>query len=182
MGPGSIALEARNAAAFTHTGIVGNCAGCHNGVTAIGKGSKHIASDQRCENCHTTLSWLPARFDHQSIASVATRCTSCHNAVQAVGKSINHVPTAADCSTCHGTLAWHPAQFSHSNVSGTCLSCHNGVIADGKTARHVPTTLDCASCHSTSSWYARPTPATPAVRRSNGPVPPANRPRRDPDR
>jgi hypothetical protein len=182
MGPGSIVLQARSAAAFSHTGIVGNCVGCHNGVTAIGKGPTHIASDQRCENCHTTLAWLPARFDHRSIAAVAPRCSSCHNAVQAVGKSINHVPTAADCSTCHGTLAWHPAQFSHSNVSGTCLSCHNGVIADGKTARHVATTLDCASCHSTSSWYARPTPATPAVRRSSGPVPPANRPRRDPDR
>jgi hypothetical protein len=171
---GPIARGVNGVAPFTHTGIVGNCVGCHNGVAAIGKGATHIASDQRCENCHTTLSWLPARFDHQSLAAVSARCASCHNAVQAVGKGINHVPTAADCASCHGTLAWHPALFSHSAVSGTCLSCHNGLIADGKPPRHVSTTLDCGSCHSTSSWYASPASSAPAVRRSLAPVPPAS--------
>ncbi|HLY66135.1 MAG TPA: hypothetical protein VKU60_11425 [Chloroflexota bacterium] len=172
---GTPALAARRGTAFAHVGIVGDCVGCHNGSTAVGKGSAHIASDQRCENCHTTLSWLPARFEHQSIAAVSPRCSSCHNAVQAVGKSINHVPTSADCGTCHGTLAWHPALFSHLNASGTCLSCHNGVIADGKPARHVPTTLDCSSCHSTSSWYTS-RPATPATRRSSTPNTPVQPP------
>ena len=147
------------------------------------QGPAHIASDQRCENCHTTLAWLPARFDHQSIAAVRPRCcapvtTRCRPWVRA--SIMCPRPRIARPATARSPGIRRSSR--HSNVSGTCHSCHNSVIADGKTARHVSTTLDCVSCHSTSSWYARPTTATPAVRRSNGPVPPANRPRRDPDR
>ncbi len=151
-------------ASFSHAGVVGSCVSCHNGVAAIAKGPAHIASNDRCENCHTTMAWLPARFDHQGVSA---RCAGCHNGVVAVGKPVYHVRTGQDCSACHGAIGWLPARFSHVDVSGTCQSCHNALIAAGKPARHVATTRDCGSCHNTSSWT---TSATPAQQRSTTPA------------
>jgi hypothetical protein len=136
-------------AGYSHAGVTGNCAGCHNGVLAAGKGPVHIASNNACENCHTTLAWLPARFDHRGVTAA---CISCHNGVTAPGKPTRHIQTNQDCSACHGTLSWASAQFSHVGVSAVCRSCHNGVTATGKQLGHVNTTLDCGSCHSTLNW------------------------------
>jgi len=167
--PGS---NARSGGAFSHAGVAGSCVSCHNGVAATGKGPTHIASNDRCENCHTTIAWLPARFDHQGVSA---RCSSCHNGILAVGKPVYHVPTNQDCSACHGTIAWRPAHFSHLGVAGSCLSCHNNLIAAGKPLRHPATMLDCASCHNTTTWSMTSTPlvqphASPAPRAGrNGP-------------
>ncbi|MFI4866903.1 MAG: cytochrome c3 family protein [Steroidobacterales bacterium] len=148
-------------APFSHVGVAGSCVSCHNAVAATGKGPTHIASSDRCENCHTTIAWLPARFDHQGVSAA---CASCHNGVVAVGKPVYHVSTNQDCSACHSTIAWRPARFSHLSVTGTCLSCHNSLIATGKPLRHVATALDCASCHNTTTWTTTSAPpAQPRV-------------------
>jgi hypothetical protein len=132
-----------------HAGVVANCVSCHNGVLAAGKGPTHIASNNSCENCHTTFAWIPAHFDHRGL--IAT-CASCHNGVAAPGKPLRHIQTNQDCSACHGTLAWTPATFNHIGISAACQSCHNGVAATAKQIGHIPTTLDCGSCHSTLNW------------------------------
>ncbi len=77
---------------------------------AAGKGPTHIASNNACENCHTTLAWMPARFDH---LGVTASCASCHNGVSASGKPMRHVQTSEDCSACHGTITWAAATFNH---------------------------------------------------------------------
>jgi hypothetical protein len=149
---------ARAAAAtpgLTHAGVTTNCVSCHNGVLAAGKPAAHIASNNSCENCHTTLAWLPARFDHQGLNA---SCASCHNGIAAPGKPATHVKTSEDCSSCHGTIAWLPATFSHVGVTAACATCHNGIAATGKQAQHVVTTQDCGTCHNTISWTI-PTPA-----------------------
>jgi predicted CXXCH cytochrome family protein len=144
------------AATLSHAGVTSNCASCHNGVLASGKGAAHIASNSACQNCHTTMAWLPARFDHQGVRAI---CASCHNGVVASGKPAQHVQTAQDCGACHGTIAWNVATFSHVGVSATCRSCHNGVIAISMPVQHPITTLDCGSCHSTVNWtVAAPQP------------------------
>ena len=53
----------------SHVGVVSNCFSCHNGVLASGKGAAHIASNNTCENCHTTFAWMPARFDHRGVTA-----------------------------------------------------------------------------------------------------------------
>ena len=151
-----------NVAKFSHAGVTGNCASCHNGVLAAGKAVRHIASDNRCENCHTTIAWLPARFDHRgTIAS----CASCHNSVTAAGKPATHIATSQDCSACHGTLTWTAVAFSHLGLNATCRSCHNGITATAKQVQHVTTVLDCGSCHNTFSWTvnAAPKPLKPLL-------------------
>jgi hypothetical protein len=142
-------------ASLSHAGVTTNCVSCHNGVLAPGKGARHIASNNACENCHTTLGWLPARFDHQGVSA---SCMSCHNGAIAPGKPARHIQTTQDCSGCHGTLSWQGATFSHIGVDAVCQSCHNGITATAKQVQHVSTTLDCGSCHNTLNW----TVTTPA--------------------
>jgi hypothetical protein len=144
------------AAGMSHAGVTSNCFSCHNGVLATGKPANHIASNNTCQNCHTTLAWLPARFDHQGVTAM---CSTCHNGVLASGKPTQHVQTTQDCAACHGTITWTVATFSHVGVSATCRSCHNGVLAASKPVTHVVTTLDCGSCHSTLNWTVTAPPA-----------------------
>ncbi|GAC1664315.1 MAG: hypothetical protein NVS9B2_01760 [Steroidobacteraceae bacterium] len=152
-------LRATGMAMPSHAGVTSSCASCHNAVLAQGKGSAHIASNNACENCHTTVAWLPARFDHRGISA---SCVSCHNGASATAKPARHVLTVQDCGSCHGTLAWRPATFNHVGISASCQSCHNGVTATAKQAQHVVTTLDCGTCHSTMNWT--PTAQRPPLR------------------
>jgi hypothetical protein len=155
----------------SHAGVTSNCASCHNGVLAAGKSAAHIASNNTCQNCHTTLAWLPARFDHQGVTA---RCVSCHNGVVALGKPTLHVQTNQDCSACHGTITWTAVMFSHIGINAACQTCHNGITATGKQVQHVRTTLDCASCHNTLNWTvvsAPPKPSAPATPRPATPIP-----------
>jgi hypothetical protein len=142
---------------INHAGVVANCVSCHNGVLATGKGPLHIASNNTCENCHTTLAWMPAHFDHRGVTAT---CVSCHNGAAAPGKPTRHIQTNQDCSACHGTIAWAPASFNHLGINAACQSCHNGVAATAKQIGHIPTTRDCESCHSTINWTVT-TPAAP---------------------
>jgi hypothetical protein len=153
---------------MSHLGVTGACAGCHNGTLAEGKGASHIASNNTCENCHTVVAWLPARFDHQGVVA---KCTSCHNGAIAPGEPARHLVSNLDCAACHGTLAWTPAKFNHVGIVAACQSCHNGITATGKQATHPVTTQDCSTCHTTFAWTAAPPPALPLRPLIKGPKP-----------
>jgi hypothetical protein len=133
----------------SHFGVTSNCASCHNGTLATGKSAIHMATNDSCQNCHTTMAWLPARFDHRGVQA---SCVSCHNGATSTGKPARHIQTPQDCGACHNTIDWKSVRFSHMGTVGTCLSCHNGITATGKNVQHVVTTQDCASCHNTMSW------------------------------
>jgi hypothetical protein len=156
MAPGATSMP--GITRINHAGVVANCFSCHNGVLAAGKGPRHIASNNSCENCHTTLAWIPAHFDHRGVSAT---CASCHNGVAAPGKPLRHIQTNQDCSACHGTIAWAPATFNHLGINATCQSCHNGVAATAKQIGHIPTTRDCGSCHSTLNWTTATLPSAP---------------------
>jgi hypothetical protein len=136
-----------------HTQVVGTCQSCHNGTTAAGKNSGHIASDNSCDSCHVSTAWKPViRVDH---AHVTGSCSSCHDGVKATGQSVSHVPTTQECSNCHSTLAWKPAGFSHTGITGNCGSCHNGTTATGTSTGHMTfpvNNFDCSHCHTTAAW------------------------------
>ena len=162
-------------ARFTHAGIGGDCASCHNGVLATGKPANHVASSAACSDCHTTLAWLPATFDHRGVLAP---CASCHNGVIAQGTPIAHAVTTRSCGACHGTLAWQPVAFDHRGTVAACVSCHNGLGATGKPLQHVVTAEDCDHCHDTLGWsviHAAPPPplwAKPRPERQPHPQPP----------
>lgn len=116
------------------------CSGCHNGRSASGKDSNHIASTNTCDDCHTTFTWDRAAVDHNSVKG---DCKYCHNKLPP-----GHLQTSRVCDDCHGTIAWAPARFDHTNVTAGCITCHS----KDKSANHVPTTADCGFCHGTVHW------------------------------
>ena len=136
------------------------CAGCHDGSTAVGKGRDHFPTNAPCETCHTERGAsfeVVSGFDH---AGITTGCNSCHQQ----DKPANHLPTPsnAECVLCHSTPPFSfdsaPA-FNHTNVSGMrCDGCHSGNFANfgaiGKTTDHrsTPSGMDCNACHMTSSF------------------------------
>jgi hypothetical protein len=140
-------------AVFDHTGIVDNCASCHNGTDATGipaVPSLHpdpLGKD--CSACHNTTAFAGAKYDHTGIIN---GCATCHDGATARGKTPppNHVPTNGDCSDCHQTTGFLPATFDHAGIVENCVSCHDGAFALGKADTHVPTNQDCGICHTTS--------------------------------
>jgi hypothetical protein len=140
--------------------VAGFCIICHNGTQASGKPAGHIPTVLECGDCHTTMSWLGADFDHTGIR---TGCVSCHNGVKAVGKQGGHMPTSNLCENCHttgiGTKApsWVPAVFDHTQMSvSTCQTCHAGTVristgfVESQPPTHVPpipSAIDCGICH-----------------------------------
>ncbi len=137
------------AANVDHAQVTGTCISCHNGTTASGKSSAHIASTDQCNACHQSAPahWLPvpvAAVDH---AQVIGSCDSCHNNVIARGKGPTHVLTVEACDTCHNTLSWFTVQVDHTNIMTNCISCHNGTNASGKSPQHIAATDTCEACH-----------------------------------
>ncbi|MFQ5469070.1 MAG: cytochrome c3 family protein [Gammaproteobacteria bacterium] len=140
-------------AMFDHTGIVDNCASCHDGSFATGVSQNHIpfAATQDCSDCHNTTAFAGATFDHKGILD---NCASCHDGATARGKipPPNHVPTNGDCSNCHQTTGFIPATFSHAGIVDNCSSCHAAGFATPKPTGHVETNQDCVVCHTTDTF------------------------------
>jgi hypothetical protein len=137
---------------FDHASASGTpCVNCHSAASGSGKPADHIATRNGCQNCHTTLAWLPVKqVDHSQVLGT---CASCHNGTVATGKPSSHLPTTAACANCHTTNAWTPARFDHAAVAPhTCTTCHNAVRAIGMPRAHIPTTQQCDSCHGTLAW------------------------------
>ncbi len=125
------------------------CVSCHNGAGALP--ATHIATSRRCEQCHSTVAWLPVMtVDHTQVSGA---CTGCHNGVIATGKPPKHLTTAAACDSCHTTNAWTPARVDHKAIAPhTCTGCHNAVRATGLPRAHLATPQSCDACHGTLGW------------------------------
>ncbi|MDH3535467.1 MAG: hypothetical protein OER87_06965 [Gammaproteobacteria bacterium] len=145
-------------AVFNHTGIVDNCASCHNGTDATGLSAKpnHINIGppdfpvvQDCSVCHNPTAFANATFDHQGISD---NCGNCHDGYYARGRHTNHVPTNDDCVVCHQTTGFKPATFSHAGIVDNCASCHAAGFATPKKVGHVATNQDCGVCHTPSAF------------------------------
>jgi predicted CXXCH cytochrome family protein len=93
----------------------------------------NITSGDNCDDCHSTVGWIPANFDHVNITG---NCISCHNGADATGKHPTHINTTDICEDCHNNVVWTPADMvDHTQVLGTCFSCHDGNTATGKHTR-----------------------------------------------
>jgi hypothetical protein len=121
-----------------HAHVLGSCSGCHDGIKATGKGTKHFVTTRECDYCHTTNLWAPSTFVHSSPNYPG-----------------NHRANLA-CTACHKTnaevVAWpFPA------YQGDCAGCHsNSYRAGSHKKTESPTTInytvdelrDCAgACH-----------------------------------
>jgi len=150
----------------TFSPVPARCVDCHL-QRALGAGihPDHRAAGfgGRCEACHDSFGWRPARVAHGRFwpltgAHRGVSCDACHsgNRYRGVPRdcatchadqfALGHSPgEPRDCERCHRTTAWRPASMPdhgryfplpHEGVRD-CASCH----PDGSRS------LSCSTCH-----------------------------------
>jgi hypothetical protein len=151
------------------------CVSCHEPRYLATTNPNHQAGGfpRTCEDCHTTISWRPAKFDHSTTrfaltgahssvqcarchaggryAGTPTDCNSCHQANYAATTNPNHrtggFPTT--CESCHSTSAWRPASLDHNRTRFPLTGAHTRVDCARchVGGRYTGTPTDCNSCH-----------------------------------
>ena len=151
-------------------GTQADCYGCHAADYRAARTPDHVAGGfpQNCTSCHGSVSWHPARFDHERTrfpltgAHRTAACASCHGDGVYAGKSTacvschqsdydgttNPAHAAAQfstaCQTCHNTSSWDGASFDHDT---NFFPIYSG--------RHAGLWSQCATCHNVASNYSQ---------------------------
>jgi len=158
---------------FTSTGT--ECYACHKPDYDRTTGPAHVAAGlpTACATCHTTRSWLPSTFAHNTTAflltgahvqtpctnchgspwqnTLATDCYSCHrpayDATAAPAHATGGIPTT--CTSCHGTVAWQPASFAHAATAFPLTGAHvqTPCVNCHRSPWQNTLATDCYSCH-----------------------------------
>lgn len=156
---------------FSFVNRASECVSCHLAAYSATTNPTHQASGfgTNCTQCHSTVAWPSARFNHAGTAfrltgaHTALACNQCHGDGIYAGKATTCVschqgdfngttnPSHAslqfstDCVSCHGTAAWHPAQFTAHDAS--YFPIYSGT--------HRGTWSSCATCHTAPSDYSQ---------------------------
>jgi len=136
-----------------------SCDACHLSEYLATSDPDHQASgfSQQCESCHSTRSWLPARFNHRDLASGAD-CVSCHLENYLAAADPDHAATgiSQQCEDCHSTNGWRPATFDHDQLppGSQCVSCHLEDFLTTANPDHGAAGFpqQCEDCHTTNGW------------------------------
>jgi NMD protein affecting ribosome stability and mRNA decay len=155
------------------------CVSCHLKNFQAATNPNHVAGgfSQTCQQCHTTIAWQPATFDHSTVGFpltnahadppricadchinnnyniTTTACVSCHLKNFQAATNPNHVAGgfSQTCQQCHTTIAWQPATFDHTTVGFPLTNAHADpprVCADCHINNNYNiTTTICSSCH-----------------------------------
>ena len=146
------------------------CIGCHK-PDDVHKGQ----FTQSCGECHNSLGWTDAKFDHDKTdfkltgAHATITCDACH-----VGGRYKQTPKTCngchatddehrgsrgeDCGKCHVTKEWKTAKYDHLKETGyellgahdriNCVACHRS----GNYKDKIP--KDCNGCHQADDSHA----------------------------
>ena len=156
-------------------GTAKNCNSCHQKDFVKTTNPNHIAANfsTECQTCHSTFSWKPASFDHNTTSfpltggHISTTCESCHknNVFKGLNKTCfpchqtdfnnvvnpNHVSGkfSTECQTCHITTTWKPSTFNHSQTSFPLTGSHTTATCESchKNGVFAGTSKTCVSCH-----------------------------------
>ena len=156
-------------------GVSSDCYICHqtNFSSTVNPNHTLAQFSHNCFDCHTTLAWTPATFDHNKTnfkltgAHITTDCLFCHKNGQFKGttsdcyachktdfsSTINPNHTLAqfshNCFDCHTTLAWTPATFDHNKTNFKLTGAHISTECSKChiNGRYSGTSADCFSCH-----------------------------------
>jgi len=140
------------------------CVSCHLKDYQGTTDPNHVQANfpTTCQNCHSTVNWLGATFDHASTGFALTgthktlQCSQCH-------VNGNYKLTSGACVNCH--LKDYQGTTNPNHVSGgfptTCDSCHSTINWLGATFNHSSTgfpltgfhaTVPCAQCHVNNNY------------------------------
>jgi hypothetical protein len=155
------------------------CVSCHlNDFKHAVSPVNHAGFPTNCEQCHDTVSWMNARFDHSttgfpltgahaaalcsqchinnnySLNSSNTLCFSCHSGdFNGATSPVNHTGFPNNCERCHDTVSWMDARFDHS-TTGFALTGAHATTQCGQchtNGNYKLTNTACMSCHA-SDW------------------------------
>jgi hypothetical protein len=137
-----------------------DCASCHvagNRMGAAAKNTSHIPTFDKCDKCHQTNAWTPAKkFDHLGVAPGS--CQTCHNGTRTTGKPNGHIATTDSCDSCHKTADWKQLSAggllpaNHLPTTQACSLCHNQASFIPGVMNHTGIVANCASCHNGQSF------------------------------
>jgi hypothetical protein len=145
------------------------CASCHLKNFQAASNPNHVAGgfSQTCQQCHTTIAWQPAAFDHTTVGFPLTNahadpprvCADCHS-------NNNYNITTTACASCHlkdYNTALTPVNHVQLAFPTACESCHDTVLwTNGKfdhaatgfplTNSHMVPPRVCADCHINNNY------------------------------
>lgn len=160
----------KSAAVGQFQGLSTACLSCHLRDFQRATNPSHVAMNfpASCESCHSSDSWVGAKFDHLKATGFALtgahatlECTLCH-----VGGKFNGTPT--DCASCHIKDFNRTTNPNHvqAGIPTTCSICHTTIAWSTATFDHSKTvfpltgahiSVPCASCHISSNFASTPT-------------------------
>ncbi|MGZ4815677.1 MAG: hypothetical protein ACXVZV_09725 [Terriglobales bacterium] len=157
-------------------GISADCYSCHAKEYNSTIDPNHVKAGfpHDCGTCHSTSTWLGAKFDHSltkfpltgmhaqitcaqchvngKFTGTPTDCASCHinnyNQTTNPNHKAANIPT--DCSLCHTTVDWTGAKFDHNKYTKFPLTGLHANVACASChvgGKYTGTPTDCASCH-----------------------------------
>jgi hypothetical protein len=99
-----------------------------------------------CAECHSTLAWANASFDHDRSRFPLTgghrtaSCAECHGGGVYAG-------TATDCAACHRDDYDRAAEPPHAGLPLDCTACHTTATWDGAVFDHARTDFPLTGAH-----------------------------------
>jgi hypothetical protein len=132
--------------------LLADCRACH-ATASLGQLS-FVGQSTRCEACHITR-YATATPDHRAVG-FSTSCAECHSTMDWARARFDHNQAGFPLTGAHASLSCDQchANFSFGGGSATCVTCHqadyDGTTNPGHAAAGIPT--DCAACHGTTTW------------------------------
>src|SRR6266567_1782431 len=159
-------------------GTPASCYACHRKDFVATNNPPHVPAGlpHDCAVCHSTASWLGAKFDHTAytsypltgmhvnipcaqchtdnrFAGTPTDCYSCHKAQYTSTTNPNHITAGfpTTCAVCHNTSSWADAVFNHNKTAFPLTGAHVRVACTQCHINNVytGTPTDCYACHKT---------------------------------
>ena len=144
------------------------CYSCHQANYQATTNPNHTSAGlpHTCQDCHSTTSWSPSTFSHNStgftltgahvsldcsschkgtVTGLTTDCYSCHSQDYSNTTDPPHSTQGFphDCTQCHSTTNWSGATFDHNSTGFPLTGAHTGV--------------SCQSCHTSGYVTVPPT-------------------------
>jgi hypothetical protein len=137
------------------------CKYCHKNIHGNSI-SKKFFDENKCESCHTAISWLDVKFEHSKTKfellgkHKAISCSDCHFDKSKVNDSSKHfIALTSKCTSCHNDI--HRGQFTDGTIN-VCTKCHTNNNWQPTFFDHNQTkfkldgahkNVDCSECHKT---------------------------------
>ncbi|MCB9367442.1 MAG: hypothetical protein H6508_09715, partial [Calditrichaeota bacterium] len=157
------------------SGTPDNCIECHLADFNGAANPDHVGGSysQNCEQCHSTVEWDNADFNHElsefplTGAHLAVACLECHvggtysgtpqeciacheeDFMSATDPNHGDAGFSSNCTECHSTSEWSAGTFNHSETGFDLVGAHlEPTCAQCHTSGPYENTLpECISCH-----------------------------------